>query len=416
MVKYIKFGLIGSLSSILLTGTALAGNLAAPAYTPDLVPANPNSGECYMRVPIEAQYSASTETVLMRDGYRKPGVVQPVLATRQENILVKEASVRYQVRQPTYRTVSEQVMVSPSYDKLSVSDPEFRTVVETVQTSKPRLVWKLGNPAELRAQGYKIRSTADGGRMGRGYSSTAQFGFEGGKNCGASCEIWCLVEEPAKSVSFKRKVLASPGVVRRTPVPARYQNVTKKVVADAGGVTKVPVPAEYRTLNVEDIVRPGRETYADVPPQYGTIPTKDLLSPEGYEWRRVLCAPGTIPREMLSSVSGSASYSTSGHSSSYGSGTMSYGSGTSYNSGYSSGGGTSRAISRTYGGSEGHSTGYYSSGTNSTDTYSSGYQSGQTVSGTGGEYIYSDVNTSYQSETTRKHNGKVHHRSPHRTR
>lgn len=312
----LRSGLMASFATVLLSGTAFAGNHSVPAYTPDLLPANPNSGECYARVEIPAQYQHGSETVMTEEGYQTLQVLPPELATRQEDVLVKEASVRYQVRQPTYKSVSEQLLVRPSYDKLTVSAPQFSTVTETLQTSAPRLVWKRGNPGKLRAQGYVIHSTADGGRNGQGYSSTTQYGAQGGAQCGEMCEIWCLVEEPGQTASYTRKVMTNPGGVQRVTVPAKYQTITKQVVADPGGVTEIPVPAEYRSYTVEDVVREASGQYVEVPAKYGQVQTKTLVSPERYEWRRVLCAPGS------GAIRPSASYHQSETTTTYSSGTQ----------------------------------------------------------------------------------------------
>jgi len=290
---------VKSLTVILLSSAvaplAFAGGYGGtlPGYTPDLLPPNPNTGECYARVEVPAQFSTGTQQVMVEEGFSKLDVQQPQLASRQERVMVKEASIRYRVKQPSYRSVTEQMLVRPAYDKLSVSAPQFSTVKERVQTSAPRLIWKRGNPGKLAAQGYKIHSTADAGYQGRGYSSTTQFGTLGGTRCGDNCEIWCLVEEPGEAVEFNRKVMTSPGRVQRTRVPAKYQTIHKQVVSDPGGVEEIPVPAEYRTVTVEDVIHPGRETMVNVPPKYDNIATKTLTSPSRYEWRRVLCAPGT---------------------------------------------------------------------------------------------------------------------------
>lgn len=319
----LRNGLMVSAATAFFAGTAFAGNPSGPAYTPDLLPANPNAGECYARVEIPAQYEHGSETVVTDEGYQTLQVRSAELATRQQDVLVKEASVRYEVRQPTYRTQSEQLLVRPSYDKLVVSAPQFSTVTERLQTSAPRLVWKRGNPGKLIAQGYVIHSTADGGRMGQGYSSTTQYGTQGGAQCGEMCEIWCLVEEPGQTVSYNRKVMTNPGGVQRVSVPAKYETITKQVVADAGGVTEVPIPAEFRSYTVEDVVQEASGTYVDVPTKYGQVTTKTLVAPERYEWRRVLCAPGT------GTIRSSSSYSQSESSGVYSS--QSYSSGTQYN-------------------------------------------------------------------------------------
>ena len=305
-------------ATVLLAGTALAplamaGGQGHPGYTPDLLPANPNTGECYARVEVPAEYSTSSEQIMVEEGYAMTEVHQPTLAPRQENVMIKEASVRYQVRQPTYRSVTEQMMVRPAYDKLTVSAPQFSTVTETIQTSAPRLVWKRGNPGKLAAQGYTIHSTANGGS---GFGQSHRGGtseFRGATECGATCEIWCLVEEPGEQVQFNRKVMTSPGQVQRQSVPAKYQTIQKQVVSDPGGVEEIPVPAQYRSVTVEDVVDPGGERIVNVPPKFAEVATKHLVSPSRYEWRRVLCAPGT------GSIQSSAGY-TAGHTSSHSTG------------------------------------------------------------------------------------------------
>ena len=336
----------GLLLSASFAPAAFAGQGHHQAYEPSLVPSGAQAGQCYARVQVPAQYSTTQENVLVEEGYNKVEVSQARLARRQEQVEIKQASVRYEVKQPTFRSVTEQMMVRPSYDKLSVSAPQFRTITETVQTSAPRTVWKRGNPGALRAKGYTVLSVADAGQNGNGYSSTTNYGATGGTQCGSLCEIWCLVEEPGQSTSFNRRVMTSPGEVRRTNVPAKYRSITKQVVSDPGGVREIPVPAQYRSVTVEDIVDPGGERFMTVPPKYGAVQKKTLISAERYEWRRVIC-------NNASSYSGS-SYSS--NSTSYSAPSSSYGS--SYGSGYSSGG-----------------SGTYSSGSSSSSSYGGGSSS-----------------------------------------
>jgi len=273
-----------------------------PGYTPDLVPPNAQPGLCYARVEIPAQYATQTETVITEDGYNTAQVRQPQIRSTQKQIVSKEASVRYEVSQPRYNTVSEQVLVRPAYDKLSVVAPQFNTVTETIATSAPRLVWKRGNPAQLRSQGYKIHSTADAGRRGHGYRSTHHYGQSGGNQCGTLCEIWCLVEEPGDSVTFQRKVMTTPPQVTRTSVPPKYETISKQVVVDPGGVREIPVPAEYRTMTVEEVVDPGGQMIVPVAPKYGNVEKKVLVAPERYEWRQVQCTPSAQPARAAAPI------------------------------------------------------------------------------------------------------------------
>lgn len=295
-----RSALLGA-SFLMIAAPAFAGP-TPPSYVPDLVPPNPVAGECYGRVEIPAQYETTTQRVLTRDGHQRLLVQQPQLQAATERVLVKEPSVRYIVQQPTFGTVTERIMTRPGFDKLSVSNPHFQTVTETLQTGQPRLIWKRGNPTKLRAQGYKIHSTANAGVGGRGFHSTTHYGQTGGQACGTVCEIWCLVEEPGESVTVTRQILSQPGQVHRTPVPPQYQSITKQVVTHAGGVTKIPVPGEYRDLHVEKLAHPGGTASINVPAEYGHAQGRKLITPARYEWRRIACKPKAHhPRPTVSS-------------------------------------------------------------------------------------------------------------------
>ena len=323
-----------SLTALLLGGTAFANG---PTSFPSALPPVSNPGECYAQVAVQAQYSRGSETVVTAEGFTDIEVTEPLFQTRTENVLTKEASTRFVVRQPSYRSVRERILTRPAHERLSVSAPQFSTVTETIQTSAPHLVWKRGNPGELRRQGYFIHSTADGrlpapahsgGYQGGSYATSTQ---NGGDSCGPGCEIWCLVEEPGTSVTTSRRALTAPPQVVRTPVPAEYKTITKQVVSDPGGVQEIPVPAEYSTIQVQDLVRHAETVPVPVPPVLGQVETKNLVSPERYEWRRVLCQPGT------GSIRSSESFRTDGGHLSYSAPSSSHGgtnsSGTTYSGG-----------------------------------------------------------------------------------
>ena len=303
--------ILAAAAAVALTSApAWAGPHSGPSYTPDLLPPVSHAGECYARVKIPARYESTSQTVMTHAPYETMRVSEPEFRSRTEQVMVKEPSVRFEVRQPTFKSITEKVVTRPSYEKLSVSPPQFSTVTETFAMSEPRLVWKKGNPADLIRQGYTIHSTADGGAYGKGYSSTTQYGAMGGERCGPTCEIWCLVEEPGVKKSFQRRVMSSPGEVRRHTVPAQYQHITKQVVADPGGVREIQVPGEYRSVTVHDLVRPA-ESYSELtPPTYGEVHGKVMVEAERYEWRRVVCKPGTaVSKDYSIRGSGGGNYS-----------------------------------------------------------------------------------------------------------
>lgn len=325
MSKYFKKTSLLAASVLTLTSvSAVAGDAYIPPL-PTAIPSNPNAGECYARVEVPARYDNRTQQVLVQDGYTEYQVQQPSISSRAQDVMVKEPSVEYRVRQPRYSTVTEQMMVRPAYEKLQVSPPEFQTITETQQVTGPRLVWKKGNPATLRAQGYVIHSTADGGPQGRGYHSTTQYGANRSEAtlCGTECEIWCLVEEPGEAVSYTRRVMTKPSTVHRVPVQARYQSITKQVLVDPGGVEEIPVPAKYQTVMVEDVMPARAMGGHEVPPQYDNINVKVPVEEARYEWRRVICDTG-VPLTPMTPAPQPVPQISHGSSTSYGG----------YNSGY----------------------------------------------------------------------------------
>ena len=301
--------------NLIMAASVMALGMATPAvagpgahgYTPDLLPQNAQAGECYARIKSGAQYATSSEIVVVEEGYQSLEVHQAQLRTAQQSVKIKDESVRYVVRQPQYRSVTENVMTAPGYERLSVSAPRFETVTETMQVSGPRTVWKKGNPGKLAAQGYNVLSTANGGygtstvagnagSYGPQHSgsSPSSHAANGGTQCGPTCEIWCLVEEPGETVSYQRKVMTDPARVVRTPVAPQYQSVTKQVLADPGGVDTVAVPAQYRDITIKELVAPAGVRSIDVAPKMGEVQKKTLVKPETYGWARVICNTGQV--------------------------------------------------------------------------------------------------------------------------
>lgn len=295
-------------TAVLLSTFGFAPAAFSQDYTPDLLPQNTAPGQCYARVKHGAKFATGTETVTVQDGYQTLELGEDQTVEGRKSIMVKEPSVRFEVRQPTYKTVKDYVMTRPAYDKASVVPPQFETVTETLNTSAPRRYWKKGNPGALAAQGFNVLSTANGGygsqtQSGYGssgaYSSVSSSSSSGfsvaneSNRCGPTCEIWCLVEEPATSVSYNRNVMTAPARIERIPVPAKFSHFSKQVVDDPGGVIEVPIPAQYRDIIVEEVI-PAQPQIVDVAPKSAQIETKTLISEERYEWVRVICKTGQV--------------------------------------------------------------------------------------------------------------------------
>lgn len=271
--------------SALMTAAGAAVFISAPAFAgqgvPGAVPGYAQPGQCYKQVKIPAKYAYETKTIVTREGYYVPHVTQAKLKPFTQPVLVKEPSYKFKVTQPKFKSVHETVLVSPEYERLTVSPPKFKQVWEKIQISDPKPVWKRGNPAKFKAEGYKVLSTA--------HAAGGGYGHSGGYATG---EVWCLVVVPAKFKKVERQVLAQPAQIEKETVPAQYKNITRYVVADRGGVEKIHVPGKYEDVTMQKIIRPAGVKKDAVRPETKEIEIKRLVSPERYEWKQVECDKG----------------------------------------------------------------------------------------------------------------------------
>lgn len=221
---------------------------------------NAQPGQCFARVVIPAVYDDVPQTVTVQDSFDRISVTEPQFAPDNVSVQIRDESVRYIVRQPRYEARTEQVLVKPAYERLTVVPAQFDMVSEQIQVGQPRLVW----------------------RPGRNLSGVTRTD----PNTGA---VYCLVEEPGKTVTVNKRVVRVPEQVRAQPVPAQYVTVTKQVLVDPGGVDQETVPAKFRDVPVSRLVQPAGQLAQPVAPQTKTINTRVLRSPERFEWVPVLC-------------------------------------------------------------------------------------------------------------------------------
>ncbi|MEM6626572.1 MAG: peptidoglycan-binding domain-containing protein [Pseudomonadota bacterium] len=255
-----------------LTGAAIAG--PAPAGHPQGhpmggLPSGAKPGECFTRIVHPAVYETVPEQVVTQEGYERLKIIDPEFAPSSIEIMTREAGVRYEVRQPHYEARTENVVVRAPYERLEIVPARFETVTETVVIGEPRLVW----------------------RRGANLSDTQRIDPKTG-------EIYCLVEEPAKTKTVTKRVMIEPEQVRRVTVPAKTTSVTKHVLVDAGGVKEVPIPAEYQTIHTKELARPAEAKSVHVAPQTKTVMRKVLRSPERFDWVQVLCDTNATPHTI----------------------------------------------------------------------------------------------------------------------
>lgn len=229
-----------------------------------LFPPNPKPGECYARVLIPAEYSSTTERVLVREASERFEIVPARYENEEETVVVKEASTRLEVVPAVYEEVQERVLVKPATKKIVEVPAVYDTVTEQVVDVPAHTAWKRG-PAATQVSAVLSERTTDTG------------------------EIMCLVEVPATYKTIKKTVLVSPARTEEVATPAEYKTVTKTVVSKPATTREVAVPAEYGSVTVTKLVSPAQERRIAIPEEYDTVTQRKKISEEGMEWRQVVC-------------------------------------------------------------------------------------------------------------------------------
>lgn len=272
-----------SFIGLLLVGTVLAVNPAAAqsfgssnSPVADL-PLNAGPGQCFTRLRIPAVIENVEQTVTVEEGYDKLSVTDPVFQPGAEQYVARDASKRYVVRQPRFEVRTEQVLVRPEYERLVVEPAQFDFVQETITVGQPRLVWRPGR----NLSGIQRVDPATG-------------------------QIYCLVEEPAKTETVTKRVLRTPEQVRRVVVPAQFSTVTRQVLVDPGGVEEELIPEQVSTYGTQVLVQPAGQVAAPVAPKTRTITTRVERQPERFEWAEVICDTNVTP-DIISQLQGALS-------------------------------------------------------------------------------------------------------------
>jgi len=234
----------------------------------DLYPPNAEPGKCYARVLTPAKYEVKTEKVLASEASERVSVVPAKYGYKTEKLLAKEASTRIVPVPATYKTVTEKILVSPASERLVTVPATYGTVTEKVLVAPAMTTWKKGN----RAKNANVCSTGDCEQVR-----------------GATGEVMCLVNTPAKYRTVTRKVVKTPATTKSIPVPAVYKTITKKIVATPASTKSIPVPAIYKTVKVKTLVAPASSRTTPVPAVYKTITKKVKVADSVLTWKEVRC-------------------------------------------------------------------------------------------------------------------------------
>jgi hypothetical protein len=248
--------------------------LAAAQQPLDLsLPAQAKAGQCFARVLVPATYRNESVPVVVRDAHESVQVRDPVFKSEVKKFQLSDAYKDYVVTPPTFRTEQQKIVVRPAHERLRASPAVIGTRPVTVVIREPRLVWRPGS------KGSDVRRIA-----------------------AATGEVFCLVEEPAKTVVMQREVQITPAQVTRETVPAVEETIVRRYLVTAPSVREVLVKAETKDIQIDTLVEPAREVRTKVEPRMSTMERQVEVMPERYEWVPVVCVDTPEGKHSIQAV------------------------------------------------------------------------------------------------------------------
>ena len=137
--------------------------------------------------------------------------------TITEEILVQNERNETQVISANFETKEEKVELVPASKKVIQVDAEYKYVEEKVLIEEAKSIWKKGkNPTQ--------------------------------KLSGATGEIMCLVNVPAKYKTIKKLVIKSPAKTEIQEIPAQVETLEVQKLVTGPTLKHTPVPAVLMTL------------------------------------------------------------------------------------------------------------------------------------------------------------------------
>jgi len=230
-------------------------------------------GQCFAHVLVQATYRSETVPVVIREEHESVQVSEPVFMSEIKSFPISDAYKDYVVIPPTFRTEQQKIVVRPAHERLHASPAVIGTRPVTVVIREPRLVWRPGN------KGSEVRriDTATG-------------------------EVFCLVEEPAKTAVMQREVQITPAQVTRERVPALEEIIERRFLVTPAAVREVYVSAQAKNLKIQTLVEPAREIRTKVEPRIGNMQRQVEVTSERYEWVPVVCVDTPEGKQSIQAV------------------------------------------------------------------------------------------------------------------
>ena len=259
---------------------------------------NAQSGMCYGKVVVPAQYKTATQRLLATPESTKLSIIPAEYRSGTERVLDTAASTKIQTIPATYKTESRTITVSEAssgwktginpdarvassallssaraggislesaptgscYYEFYVA-PQYRTVSEKVldTAASTRLI---ARPATFKIGTKRILVTPESTKLvtvpaqyktvtSKIQVSPAKKEWKQTRCQDHDCtveEMMCLVDTPAVYKTVTKQVLVRPESTRSTVIPAQYKNVTSNELAAPASTQTVNIPATYKTL------------------------------------------------------------------------------------------------------------------------------------------------------------------------
>ena len=244
---------------------------------------NAQSGMCYGKVVIPAQYKTVTQKLLATPESTKLSIIPAEYKSGTERVLDTAASTKIQTIPATYKTESKTITVSPASTGWKTGlNPDSRVASSALLSS-------------ARAGGINLDSAPTGSCYYEFYA-TPQYKTVSEKVLDTAASTR-LISKPAMFKPGTKRILVTPESTKLVTVPAQYKTVTEKIqVAPAKKEWKqtkchdqdctieemmclVDIPAQYKTVTKQVLVRPESTRSTVIPAQYKNVTSNVLAAP-----------------------------------------------------------------------------------------------------------------------------------------
>ena len=280
-----------------------------------LTPPNAKPGECYARVIIPAEYDTVEEKVMIKEASEEISIVPAEYETMQEEVEVIPATKKLTPVPATFKELSEEIetkakivtwktsleenappvsdailgvvsasgvdlnssavgdcykeyfvarkfkkfteefLIKSEYNETEVIAPEFEVVEKTIVT-KAATKKIVEVPAVYEEIEEQVLVEAEKTVWKKGQNPAQNVS-------GATGEIMCLVNIPAKYKTIKKRVLKEPATTKIVEIPEETEVIAiQKLITDTQ-IKYIPVPAVYETIEKTELESSAKFSWHD---------------------------------------------------------------------------------------------------------------------------------------------------------